>query len=94
MKVKKIKIVSWNVNGIIACAKRAFLEWLDHEAPDICCLQKQKVRKIKFLLKLEKTLDITTITQVQKKKAIQELDSSAQKLPEPKITEGIGDKKF
>lgn len=38
----KIKIISWNVNGIRACAKKGFLEWLQQEKPDILCVQETK----------------------------------------------------
>ena len=42
MKLKKLKIASWNVNGIRACTKKGFIEWLNNESPDICCLQETK----------------------------------------------------
>ncbi|MBN1643413.1 MAG: exodeoxyribonuclease III [Dehalococcoidales bacterium] len=38
----EIKILSWNVNGIRAAARKGFLEWLDKESPDILCLQETK----------------------------------------------------
>ena len=37
-----INIISWNVNGIRACAKKGFLSWLYKESPDILCLQETK----------------------------------------------------
>ena len=37
-----MKIISWNVNGIRAITKKGFLEWLDHEQPDILCIQETK----------------------------------------------------
>ena len=37
-----MKIVSWNVNGIRAAAKKGFLEWLEHAQPDILMLQETK----------------------------------------------------
>src|SRR6476646_7478073 len=37
-----VRSMSWNVNGIIAPAKKGFLDWLSHESPDICCLQEIK----------------------------------------------------
>lgn len=37
-----MKIISWNVNGIRACAKKGFLEFLDREDPDILCIQETK----------------------------------------------------
>ena len=38
------RILSWNVNGIRAVAKKGFLEWLDGESPDIMCLQETKAQ--------------------------------------------------
>ncbi|MFW5741807.1 MAG: exodeoxyribonuclease III [Spirochaetota bacterium] len=38
------RILSWNVNGIRAIAKKGFLEWLDGESPDIICLQETKAQ--------------------------------------------------
>ena len=37
-----MKIISWNVNGIRAVAKKGFLEWLEKEQPDILCVQETK----------------------------------------------------
>jgi exodeoxyribonuclease-3 len=37
-----MKLLSWNVNGIRAVAKKGFLEWLGKEKPDIMCLQETK----------------------------------------------------
>ena len=37
-----MKIISWNVNGIRACAKKGFLDFLEREEPDILCLQETK----------------------------------------------------
>lgn len=37
-----MKIVSWNVNGIRACQKKGFLEFIDRERPEILCIQETK----------------------------------------------------
>ncbi len=37
-----MKILSWNVNGIRACVKKGFTEFIDKEKPDIMCLQETK----------------------------------------------------
>lgn len=39
---KKLKIISWNVNGVRAALKKGLLEWLDVESPDILCIQETK----------------------------------------------------
>lgn len=36
-------ILSWNVNGLRAVAKKGFIEWLGETGPDILCLQEIKV---------------------------------------------------
>ena len=35
-------IVTWNVNGLRACAKKGYLEWLEAEGADLVCLQETK----------------------------------------------------
>jgi exodeoxyribonuclease-3 len=41
----KIKLVSWNVNGIRSVSKKGFFEWLDKEKPDVLGLQETKISK-------------------------------------------------
>jgi exodeoxyribonuclease-3 len=38
----KMRIVSWNVNGIRAVEKRGFVQWAGEESPDVLCLQETK----------------------------------------------------
>jgi exodeoxyribonuclease III len=38
----RMKILSWNVNGIRAAQKKGFLDWLARESPDILCVQETK----------------------------------------------------
>lgn len=42
----EMKLVSWNVNGIRACAKGGFLKWFENEKADIICVQEIKLRPI------------------------------------------------
>ncbi|OYD16554.1 exodeoxyribonuclease III [candidate division WOR-3 bacterium JGI_Cruoil_03_51_56] len=39
-----MRILSWNVNGIRACARKGFLDWLGKDLPDILCCQETKAR--------------------------------------------------
>lgn len=39
-----MKLISWNVNGLRACAKKGFFEFLAQEAPDMMCLQETKLQ--------------------------------------------------
>jgi exodeoxyribonuclease III len=43
--MKKVKIISWNVNGIRAVYKKGFLDWLKKEKPDILCVQETKAHE-------------------------------------------------
>jgi len=45
MDIKKLKIISWNVNGIRAVAKKGFLDWINKENPDILCIQETKAHE-------------------------------------------------
>ena len=38
----RLKILSWNVNGIRAARKKGFLDWFANEDPDVLCLQETK----------------------------------------------------
>ena len=40
-----MKIISYNVNGIRAAAKKGFLDWLATVSPDVVCLQEIKANK-------------------------------------------------
>ena len=37
-----MKIITWNVNGIRACAKKGFLDFFEQQDPDILCIQETK----------------------------------------------------
>jgi exodeoxyribonuclease-3 len=40
----RMRIVSWNVNGIRACAQKGLLEWMADSNADVICLQETKAR--------------------------------------------------
>jgi len=40
--MKRLKMLSWNVNGLRAVHNKSFLPWFKSEAPDILCLQETK----------------------------------------------------
>jgi len=41
-KMKTLKIISWNVNGIRAVLKKGFNDFIKKETPDIICIQETK----------------------------------------------------
>ena len=38
----RVRLLSWNVNGLRAVHKKGFLDWFARESPDILCLQETK----------------------------------------------------
>jgi len=40
--MKKLKLISWNVNGIRAVLKKGFNDFIDKHKPDIICIQETK----------------------------------------------------
>lgn len=40
-----MKIITWNVNGLRACIKKGFTDWLKNCKADIVCLQETRVRE-------------------------------------------------
>ena len=47
------KLLSWNVNGIRACAGKGFLDWLREEDADFVCLQETKANPDQLPLELQ-----------------------------------------
>jgi len=43
--MKKVRILSWNVNGIRSAYKKGILNWFSKEQPDILCIQETKAMK-------------------------------------------------
>lgn len=40
-----MKLISWNVNGIRACLKKGFLDFVSEHNPDILCIQETKMQE-------------------------------------------------
>ncbi len=49
----KMKLISWNVNGLRACVKKGFLDYFNQEDADIFCLQETKLHPHQIELELE-----------------------------------------
>lgn len=54
-----MKAISWNVNGIRACIKKWFLEYLAEESPDLIGIQETKGRPDQLTKKDQETLQAT-----------------------------------
>lgn len=42
-KLTRVRLLSWNVNGIRSAAKKGFVEWLAHDRPDVLALQETRI---------------------------------------------------
>ena len=41
--MSRLRLLSWNVNGLRAVHRKGFLQWFSGERPDILCLQETKI---------------------------------------------------
>ena len=41
--MSRLRLLSWNVNGLRAVHRKGFLQWFSGESPDILCLQETKI---------------------------------------------------
>ena len=46
--INSMKIISWNVNGVRACVKKGFLDYLKTDEPDVLLLQETKAHPDDF----------------------------------------------
>ncbi len=88
-----MKIISWNVNGIRACARKGFLNFLEKEDPDILCLQESKVHPDDLDLELVNPFNRISYWSVADRKGYSGTVTFT-KQPAEVIHQGIGIKKF
>ena len=49
----KLKLISWNVNGLRACVRKGFLDYFNEVNADVVCLQETKLQEGQIDLDLE-----------------------------------------
>jgi len=91
--MKKIKILSWNVNGIRAIYKKGFLDWFKTESPDILCLQETKAMKEQLPEDLLNVNGYTSYFSSAERKGYSGT-ATYTKINPVKVVNGIGIKKF
>ena len=92
---KSIKIASWNVNGIRACYKKGLLDWLNSEAPQICCFQETKSSENQVPQPILEHPNYYNVYASAEKKGYSGVGIlSSKKLPLPKLTHGLDEEKF
>lgn len=86
-------ILSWNVNGIRAIAKKGFLDWLKKVNPDILCLQETKCHPNQLGADLLTPLGYKSYWSAAEKKGYSGVAIYAKKEPKS-FSEKIGKKEF
>ena len=51
--MNKLRILSWNVNGLRSIAKKGLFEFIENDSPDILCIQETKIRSEDVPLELK-----------------------------------------
>ncbi len=91
--MSKLKLLSWNVNGIRAAEKKGFLQWLKKESPDILCVQETKAHVEQLSKDLVNPTGYKTFWSSGEKKGYSGVATFTKQ--EPKKTEtGFGVKKY
>ena len=90
----KFKIGSWNVNGLRACHKKGFLEWLNTEKPHILGLQEIKANVEQLPEELTKLKKYNAYFFSAKKAGYSGVALYISKKLEHEVTYGLGIKKF
>ncbi len=94
MYYRRMKLISWNVNGIRAAQKKGFLEWFEKESPDILCLQETKAHPDQLGFELTHPAGYRAyFSSSQVKKGYSGVVTYTKKEP-IKVEEGFGIEKF
>jgi exodeoxyribonuclease-3 len=93
MKKMKIRIYSWNVNGLRAIHKKGFIEWFLREAPSILCIQETKATKEQLPRSLKTVKGYYTYFCEAEKKGYSGV-AIYTKIKPKKVEYGFGIKKF
>jgi exodeoxyribonuclease-3 len=91
--MEKLKLLSWNVNGIRAVHKKGFLDWMNRENPDILCIQETKASEEQLVDGLRNPAGYRSYFASAEKKGYSGVAIYTKKEP-LKITNGFGIKKF
>jgi exodeoxyribonuclease-3 len=91
--MKKVTILSWNVNGIRAAYKKGFIDWFTKEKPDILCVQETKAMKEQLADELINVDGYNSFFSSAEKKGYSGV-ASFSKVEPVKVSNGIGIKKF
>jgi len=90
---KKMKIISYNLNGIRAAIKKDFVGWLKQENPDVVCIQETKAQPEQIENKLFEELGYNCYWFSAQKKGYSGTGILTKQKPD-KIVRGMGIEKY
>jgi len=90
---KTLKLITWNVNGIRACARKGFLSWVKKENPDVLCLQETKAQPHEVEPILEQLDGYHAYVHSAERKGYSGVATVTREKPK-KVIEGMGVPKF
>jgi exodeoxyribonuclease-3 len=93
MTAKKLRLISWNVNGIRAIQKKGFLDWFKKENPDILCIQETKAHPDQLDEELKNVPGYESYFSSAEKKGYSGVVTYT-KLKPKNVSNGIGIKRF
>ena len=88
-----MKIISWNVNGIRACAKKGFGDFINHHQPDVLFLQESKVAEADLPDELRDPFDYKSVWHSAQKKGYSGV-ALLTKLSPTNVISGFGIEEF
>jgi exodeoxyribonuclease-3 len=91
--MSKVKLVSWNVNGIRSAKKKGFFEWMEKENADIVCLQETKIDAAQLTVDLIKPKGYASYFTHAEKKGYSGVAIYTKEKP-ISVKEGLGIKHF
>ncbi|MCB0376851.1 MAG: exodeoxyribonuclease III [Bdellovibrionales bacterium] len=94
MEKLPVKIVSWNVNGIRACTKKGFIDFVERERPDVLCLQETKAHSDQLDETILTPLNYDSYWTAASTRKGYSGTATYTTLPVEKVEHGIGIKKF
>jgi exodeoxyribonuclease-3 len=91
--MKKLKMLSWNVNGIRAVDKKGAMQWFFDEKPDILCLQETKAQEDQVPKNLKDVNGYQSYFTNAERKGYSGVGMYS-KIPPKKVEHGFGINKF
>lgn len=87
--MSRLRLVSWNVNGIRATIKKGFYDWLESDQPDILALQETKISADQLTLEMVSPPGYRTYWSHANKKGYSGVAIFTKETP-LSVTEGLG----